>query len=179
MFQCWFEIYSYIDLWEHTLWVLLLWRSFTKIGLVDYSLHFSLLHVISSRCQESQREAALLLGQFATTDPECKVGICTYSDALFYSLLAPSSLSSIGGCLEGFVSFFYFFSPFLVSFVNSSSLMISWAHHHCVFLFLLNCWQIHIMLVQVWHVRPHWQFMVASPFCYGWWLNVHVTASFV
>ncbi len=75
MFQCWFEIYSYIDLWEYTLWVLLLWRSFTKIGLVDYSLHFSLLHVISSRCQESQREAALLLGQFATTDPECKVGI--------------------------------------------------------------------------------------------------------
>lgn len=27
----------------------------------------------SSRCTESQREAALLLGQFATTDPECKV----------------------------------------------------------------------------------------------------------
>ncbi len=75
MFQCWFVIYSYIDLWEHTLWVLLLWRSFTKIGLVDYSLHFSSLHVISSRCQENQREAALLLGQFATTDPECKVGI--------------------------------------------------------------------------------------------------------
>jgi hypothetical protein len=52
-------------------------------------------------------------------------GFSTYSDALFYSLLAPSSLSSIGGCLEGFVSFFYLFSPFLVSFVNSSSLMIS------------------------------------------------------
>lgn len=27
------------------------------------------------RCQESQREAALLLGQFATTDPDCKVHI--------------------------------------------------------------------------------------------------------
>ena len=32
-----------------------------------------ILCVVSSRCQESQREAALLLGQFATTDPECKV----------------------------------------------------------------------------------------------------------
>ncbi|CAK9190599.1 unnamed protein product [Sphagnum troendelagicum] len=31
--------------------------------------------LLSSRCQESQREAALLLGQFATTDPECKVNI--------------------------------------------------------------------------------------------------------
>ena len=31
--------------------------------------------LLSSRCQESQREAALLLGQFATTDPECKVHI--------------------------------------------------------------------------------------------------------
>jgi hypothetical protein len=30
-------------------------------------------------------------------------------NALFYSLLAPSSLSSIGVCLEGFVSFFYLF----------------------------------------------------------------------
>ncbi|EFJ27678.1 hypothetical protein SELMODRAFT_441407 [Selaginella moellendorffii] len=29
----------------------------------------------SSRCQESQREAALLLGQFATADPDCKVHI--------------------------------------------------------------------------------------------------------
>ncbi|CAI6000458.1 unnamed protein product [Closterium sp. NIES-64] len=31
--------------------------------------------LLSSRCTESQREAALLLGQFATTDPECKVRI--------------------------------------------------------------------------------------------------------
>lgn len=31
------------------------------------------LFFASSRCQESQREAALLLGQFATTDPDCKV----------------------------------------------------------------------------------------------------------
>jgi HEAT repeat protein len=31
--------------------------------------------LLSSKCQESQREAALLLGQFATTDPECKVHI--------------------------------------------------------------------------------------------------------
>jgi hypothetical protein len=34
---------------------------------------FMCFSVVSSKCPESQREAALLLGQFATTDPECKV----------------------------------------------------------------------------------------------------------
>jgi hypothetical protein len=57
----------------------LLGRSFTKVGLVEL-LHyifplFMCSSVVSSRCPESQREAALLLGQFATTDPECKVHI--------------------------------------------------------------------------------------------------------
>jgi hypothetical protein len=55
----------------------LLGRSFTKVGLIEL-LHyifplFMCFSVVSSRCAESQREAALLLGQFATTDPECKV----------------------------------------------------------------------------------------------------------
>ncbi|KAH9573657.1 hypothetical protein CY35_01G012100 [Sphagnum magellanicum] len=36
--------------------------------------------LLSSRCQESQREAALLLGQFATTDPECKVNVIQSPD---------------------------------------------------------------------------------------------------
>ena len=31
--------------------------------------------LLSSQCPESQREAALLLGQFATTEPEYKAGI--------------------------------------------------------------------------------------------------------
>ncbi len=52
-------------------------RSFTKVGLVEL-LHyiFALFMCFSgfnSRCPESQRESALLLGQFATIDPECKV----------------------------------------------------------------------------------------------------------
>jgi hypothetical protein len=40
--------------------------------LVIFAL-FMCFSVFSSRCPESQRESALLLGQFATTDPECKV----------------------------------------------------------------------------------------------------------
>jgi hypothetical protein len=48
----------------------------TKVGLVEL-LHyifalFMCFSGFSSRCPESQREFALL-GQFATTDPECKV----------------------------------------------------------------------------------------------------------
>jgi hypothetical protein len=42
--------------------------------------------LLSSKCQESQREAALLLGQFATTDPECKVQISVLSDSLWTML---------------------------------------------------------------------------------------------
>jgi len=38
-------------------------------------MHSNNVSFNSSRCPESQREAALLLGQFAATDSDCKVRI--------------------------------------------------------------------------------------------------------
>jgi len=38
-------------------------------------MHSNNVSFNSSRCPESQREAALLLGQFAATDSDCKVMI--------------------------------------------------------------------------------------------------------
>lgn len=38
-------------------------------------MHFNNVSFNSSCCSESQREAALLLGQFAATDSDCKVSI--------------------------------------------------------------------------------------------------------
>lgn len=57
-----------------------------------FLLYFlSCLIDVSSCCSESQREAALLLGQFAATDSDCKVEscscICTYIYIAFFIIL--------------------------------------------------------------------------------------------
>lgn len=54
----------------------------------------------SSRCTESQREAALLLGQFATADPECKVG-CPGPSLHPGRVSHPKGYACLGGQLVG------------------------------------------------------------------------------
>jgi hypothetical protein len=58
----------------------------------------------SSRCSESQREAALLLGQFAATDSDCKVSIKTLVGS--HVSMTPSQTFKFG--LLPFIVYFLF-----------------------------------------------------------------------
>lgn len=57
-------------------WSLLTWKFSVRFKFFGLNLTICLLLLIcndSSCCSESQREAALLLGQFASADSDCKV----------------------------------------------------------------------------------------------------------
>lgn len=52
--------------------------------LTAFAAQLQLFNVYSSSCSESQRESALLLGQFAGSDSDCKVG---HNNMLFVEIL--------------------------------------------------------------------------------------------